>query len=375
MVGRKILRILGTWLLGFLLFSLCVGIFLLLLVCRHSLPPESVAIVREVWAREGVLFGPTALPFRIRVVQNTGTTPMRFLIQPPPFGVIEGIFSLQEEFPLSFRVPLWRKDMITGNPHDGSIACIGEVQASFQIAHHERFAKGLDPLLARYASPGQISPLLASLEEVGRTLPSNRWDLFREVLRLDFGQRVIGELGRISQSLHFKLYFAQKVLEEVPLSSTSERKITIWKYLEKYPWYKLEPQEMGKIVAEDTQTFEKIMTYLRKEDQQDEEFQKLKEEIQQYFSDYIANHPQSYSQELWEYAVERALEDYPLRLTPESIRSLTYRYLHEHLALLENLFQNEEYRKTLLTQYGVEIKNLSIQMAEDLASQYPELLR
>jgi len=91
MRGKRILSILGTWVLGFLLFLLCVLGFCIFFASWHTLPPESVAIVREVWVREGALFGPSALPFRIRVVKNTKNIPVRLFVQPPPFGVVEEV--------------------------------------------------------------------------------------------------------------------------------------------------------------------------------------------------------------------------------------------------------------------------------------------
>lgn len=373
MTGRELLRTLGMWSLGFFLFAVCVG-GVLLFVSWHSLPPESVAIVREIWVREGPLLGPSALPFRVRVVQNAETHPKRFLMQPPPFGVVEEVLPLHEEIALTFRIPLWRKDLVTGNPYDGSIAFVGEVQARFAITDYERFARGLDPLLARYAGWGQIAPLFAPALEESSPL-RKREDLLREMLRRDFAQRVIGELGRISQSLHFKLYFAGEVLKEFPASSPSERKIIIWKHLERYPWYKLEPQEMGKVVAEDAQIFGKIMMYLRGEGQKDSELGELYEEIKRYFSDYVTRNPQSYSQELWDFAIEKVAEAYPLELKPETLRFLTYQYVHGRPALLRDLLQKEEYTKNLTTQYGVAMKHLDVQILEDLATRYPEILR
>ncbi|MBC7217186.1 MAG: hypothetical protein H5U36_03245 [Candidatus Caldatribacterium sp.] len=370
-----VLRLLGRWLFGFLLFLLCVGVFSLF-ASWHSLPPKSVAIVREVWVREGSLFGPTALPFRIRVVRNEKPHPVRFLIQPPPFGIVEEVLPLQGEVSLTFRVPLWRKDTVTGNPYDGSVAFVGEVEVSCEIADYERFARRLDPLLARYTGLGQVVPLpsLVASEEEPLSL-KKREDLLREIFRRDFARRMLEELGKVSQSLQFKLYFAGKVLEEVPQVSPSEKKIAIWKQLERYPWYKLEPQEMGKIVSQDTQIFERIMTYLRKEAEKSEDLGKLREEIGQYFSEYIAHNPQSYSQELWDYAIAKITETASFELKPETIRFLTYEYFHGRPALLENLLQSEDYTETLAAQYGVTIKHLKVSLLEDLASRYPELFR
>lgn len=373
MAGRRLLKLLGTWSLGFFLFSACVGMFLLL-VSWHSLPPKSVAIVREIWVREGPLFGPSALPFRVRVVQNAEAYPKRFFVQPLPFGVVEEVLPLDGEIPLTFRIPLWRKDTVTGNPYDGSVAFVGEVRAQLAITDYEQFAQKLDPLLVRYVPLRQIAPLSALSREELSSL-RKREDLLREILRRDFAQRMIGELGKISQSLHFKLYFAEKVLEELPVTSPSEGKIAIWKHLDWYPWYKLEPQEMGKIIAEDTQIFEKIMTYLRRENQKDAELEKLHEEIKQYFSDYIARNPQSYSQELWNFAIERITESRSLELKPETLRFLTYQYVHTHPTLLRDLLQSEEHMKNLTVQYGVAMKHLDVQILEDLAIRYPELLR
>ncbi len=373
MVWGKLLRILGNWFLGLLLFLLCFGVFSLF-ASWHSLPPQSVAIVREIWVREGPLFGPTALPFRVRVVRNEQAHPIRFLVQPPPFGVVEDVLPIGGDISLTFRIPLWRKDTVTGNPYDGSIAFVGEVEANLEITDHERFAKRLDPLFVRYAGFGQAAQPFAASEEEFLPL-KRREDLLREILRRDFTQRMVGELGKVSQSLHFKLYFAEKVLEEVPATSPSEKKIALWKYLERYPWYKLEPQEMGKMIAEDAQIFEKITTYLRKEGEKDAELEKLRGEIKQYFADYITRNPGSYSQELWDYVVERVVEDHPPELKPETIRSLTYQYFHARPALFENLLQSEEYTRTLVAQYGIAIKHLRVKILEDLASRYPELFR
>lgn len=373
MTGKELLKTLGMWSLGFFLFAMCIGA-VLLFASWHSLPPKSVAIIREIWVREGPLFGPSALPFRVRVVQNAETHPKRFFMQPPPFGVVEEVLPLHGEITLTFRIPLWRKDFVTGNPYDGSIAFVGEVQAHFEVTDYEQFARGLDPLLARRADLRQVAPLFATAPEEPSPL-RRREDLLREILRRDFTQRMIGELGRISQSLHFKLYFAGEVLKEFPASSPSERKIIIWKHLERYPWYKLEPQEMGKVVAEDAQIFEKIMMYLRGEGQKDPKLGELYEEIKRYFSDYVARNPQSYSQELWDFVIEKVAETHPLELKPETLRFLTYQYIHGRPALLRDLLQKEEYAKNLTTQYGVVMKHLDVQVLEDLAARYPEIFR
>lgn len=373
MAGKMLAKVLGMWSLGFLLFAVCLG-GLLFLVSWHSLPPKSVAIVREVWVREGLLFGPSALPFRVRVVENAEGYPKRFLVQPPPFGVVEEVLPSHGEISLTFRIPLWRKDLITGNPYDGSVAFVGEIQAQFAVTDYERFARRLDPLLARYAGLNQDTLLFAPAP--GESLPlRRREDLLREILRRDFAQRMVGELGRISQSLHFKLYFAGEVLKESSVSSPSERKIVVWKQLERYPWYKLEPQEMGKIVAEDAQIFGKIMAYLRGEGQKDAVTEKLYEEIKRYFSNYITRNPQSYSQELWNFAIEKAAEAHPLELKPDTLRFLTYQYVHKYPTLLKDVLQKEEYTKNLAVQYGVTMKALDVQILEDLTARYPELLR
>lgn len=361
MVGKMLLKALGFWFLGFLLFSLCLG-GALFFASWHTLPPEHVAVVREIWVREGPLFGPSALPFRIRVVENPTAYPKRFWVQPPPFGVVEEVLPLHGTFSLAFRVPLWRKDAVTGNPYDGSIALVGAVEAQVAVEDHRQFARKLDPLLAREAT------------QEGSSL-GTREDLLRDILRRDFTQRMLGELGRISQSLHFKFYFAQEVLKETSATSSSERKIVIWKYLEQYPWYKLEPQEMGKIVAEDAQIFEKIMTYLRREKEETSELVKLREEIREYFSSYIARNPQSYSQELWDYAIGKIVEAYPLEVTPEKLRSFTYQYVYARPEFFVNLLKNEEYVKSLTAQYGVTLQNLDVRILEDVAARYPELLR
>ncbi len=373
MPWKNFFRFLGNLILGLLVIFLLVSVLAVLVLCRHSLPPQSVAIVREVWSKEGALFGPTALPFRVRVLTNKTDRPLTFFIQPPPFGVIEEMMPLQAEFSFSFHFPLWQKDKITGNPNDGSIAYISTVTSSFKIGDFKKFARQLDPKAFQYQNETNPSPFLLSLTKSGRVIPSHRLDLLREIVYFDFSQALMTTLAEISQSIHFKIYLIQKALEPRRPTSLSEQKIQIWKYLERYPWYKLEPPAIGTIFQTDNQILEKLTEYLQKEATSDPTLEDLKLEIQEYFSQYITEHPESYSQELWEYVIEKGVT-LPAPPSMEEIRSLTYVYVQNHPIILKNILSNKAYQDTLSEQYGVGILDTKIELSEDLASRYPNLL-
>ncbi len=331
-----------------------------------------MGIIREVWTKEGSLFGPSALPFRTRVVTNDTDRTISFLIQPPPFGVVEEVFPLDTTFPVSFDFPLWRKDKITGNPNDGSLVYLGHVESNVQILDFKKFARNLDPQVLKSTLQTNPSPFMTSLEKSGKPIPDRRLDLLKELLRFDFSREVLIKLGQISQSIDFKIYLVHKALEGKALSS-SEQKIQIWKYLENYPWYKLEPQEIGKMFQENAQILEKITEYLKKGGATDQATKELKAEIQGYFSQYIQKNPESYSQELWEYSLEKGLS-LSHSPSPDEIRTLTYSYVHEHLDILKNLLQNENYQKTTLEPYGLTLRDTKVEITEDLVSRYPETL-
>ncbi|MEN3185641.1 MAG: hypothetical protein ABDK92_03255 [Atribacterota bacterium] len=325
-----------------------------------------------MWTREGTLFGPSSFPFRVRIVINDTDHSHPFLIQPPPFGMIEEVIPLNTTFSISFWFPLWRKDKITGNPNDGSLVYLGQVESQFQIVDFKKFARNLDPQVFKRTVDLNPPLFVASLEKSGKPIPEKRFDLLQEMLRFDFSREILAKLGQISQSIDFKVYLIQKARTGTALS-LSEQKIQIWKYLENYPWYKLEPQAIGKIFQEDNQILSKITEYLKKEGAQDQTAKQLKAEIQEYFSRYIEKNPQSYSQELWEYSIEKGLS-LTHTPSPDQIRTLTYIYVHDHLHTLEELLQSEEYQKTLTERYGVTLEKTKMVITEDLFSRHPDTL-
>lgn len=361
-----------SWIGYLLTFLIIFSGFSLIFFSHHTLPPKSVGIIREVWVREGSLFGPTALPFRVRVLKNQTIQPRHFFIQPPPFGVVEEVFPLETPFSISFSFPLWRKDKITGNPNDGSIAYIGQVESKVTVIDFQKFARNLDPQAFKMITEVNPPSFLESFGKGGRTIPEKRLELLQELLRFDFSQEALKKLTQISQGIDFKIYLVQKTRKEKSLS-LSEQKIQLWKYLENYPWYKLEPQEIGKMIQENSQILEKITEYVKQEHTASEVAKALRQEIQEYFAQYIQKNPQSYSRELWEYSVEKGLSmSHPP--SPDDIRALTYSYLHDRLHILEDLFHNEAYQKNLLERYGITIVETKVKIGEDLSSRYSELL-
>lgn len=373
MSWKTFLRNFGNWLIGFLVFSILATFLSFILFCHHSLPPHSVGIVREVWTKEGTLFGPSSFPFRVRIVTNDTDRSRSFFIQPPPFGMVEEVISMNTTFPIAFTFPLWRKDKITGNPNDGSLVYLGRVESGVQIMDFKKFARNLDPQTLKQTIGLNPSPFVASLEKSGKTIPEKRLDLLQEMLRFDFSREILTKLGQISQSVDFKIYLVQKARTGKDTFSLSEQKIQIWKYLENYPWYKLEPQEIGKIFQENNQILSKITEYLQKEGTSDQTAKALKAEVREYFSQYIEKNPESYSQELWEYSIEKGLSlSHPP--SPDEIRTLTYAYVHDHLPILEKLLQSENYQKALLERYGITLQKIKVEITEDLFSRYPDTL-
>lgn len=370
---RAVLRVTGSWLVGLLMVVIVFGLLSFFFLSRHSLPPQHFAIVREVWVREGSLFGPSALPYRVRVVENNTSRVINFLVQPPPFGVVEDIFPMNTDVPLKVEVPLWTKDRISGDPNDQSLVYVANIKALISIVDREKFAKKIDPLLFRYRLNFiDEEPEFQFMKNGSVAIPANRVDLLKEMCRARFYSELFGLLGKIGSSIENKLYFLSRTIEKEG-KSDSEVKIEVWKTLERYPWYRLEPSALANIFQKERRVFEKIVEFLQAENRDAEKAKILRGEIKQFFDGYISQNPESFLQNLWDYSIEIFLEKGNVG-TPEEIRALTYRFIHQNTQLLKKALQGGEGKSWGEQNYGFVFKDVGISFEEDLAANYAQFL-
>ncbi|WP_369019287.1 hypothetical protein QBE54_05250 [Thermatribacter velox] len=370
---KAVFRIAGNWLVGLLVVTVIFGFLSFFFLSRHSLPPQSFAIVREVWVRESPLFGPSALPYRVRVVENSTPRAASFLVQPPPFGVVEDVFPLDSGIPMEVKVPLWTKDQISGNPNDQNLVYVADIKTTISIVDREKFAKRVDPLLVRYRLDliGEEAEF-QFMKSGSVVVPESRIDLAKEMCRARFYSELFELLSQIGGSIENKLYFLSRTVAREG-KSDSEVRIEIWKTLERYPWYRLEPDALANVLQTEREVFEKIVELLQAENRDAEKAEVLRNEIKQFFDNYVDQHPGSFLQDLWDYSVEVFLTQGSIR-TPEEIRALTYRFVHQNTQLLQEALQGGKEQSWSEQKYGFAFQDIEIVFEEDLATNYLQFL-
>ena len=370
---KAVFRIAGNWLVGLLVVTVIFGFLSFFFLSRHSLPPQSFAIVREVWVREGPLFGPSALPYRVRIVENSTPRAASFLAQPPPFGVVEDVFPLDSGIPMEVKVPLWTKDQISGNPNDQNLVYVADIKTTISIVDREKFAKRVDPLLIRYRLDliGEEAEF-QFMKSGSVVVPESRIDLAKEMCRSRFYSELFELLSQIGGSIENKLYFLSRTVAREG-KSDSEVRIEVWKTLERYPWYRLEPDALANVLQTEREVFEKIVELLQAENRDTEKAEVLRNEIKQFFDNYVDQHPGSFLQDLWDYSVEVFLTQGSIR-TPEDVRSLTYRFVHQNTQLLQEALQGGKEQSWSEQKYGFAFQDIEIVFEEDLATNYLQFL-
>jgi DNA-binding ferritin-like protein (Dps family) len=370
---KAVFRIAGNWLVGLLVVTVIFGFLSFFFLSRHSLPPQSFAIVREVWVREGPLFGPSALPYRVRIVENSTPRAASFLAQPPPFGVVEDVFPLDSGIPMEVKVPLWTKDQISGNPNDQNLVYVADIKTTISIVDREKFAKRVDPLLIRYRLDliGEEAEF-QFMKSGSVVVPESRIDLAKEMCRSRFYSELFELLSQIGGSIENKLYFLSRTVAREG-KSDSEVRIEVWKTLERYPWYRLEPDALANVLQTEREVFEKIVELLQAENRDTEKAEVLRNEIKQFFDNYVDQHPESFLKDLWDYSVEVFLTQGSIR-TPEEIRALTYRFVHQNTQLLQEALQGGKEQSWSEQKYGFAFQDIEIVFEEDLATNYLQFL-
>jgi len=359
--------------LGSLILIFTVGFVDWWLTSRQTLEPGEKAIIREVWKKEGPLWGPSPPPYQVRVVKNNSSRQITFFIQPYPFGYVEEIIKEGEVKEFSFDLPLWTKDTITHNPDDASIARVLSGEGEFQIKDIRLYAENLDYRGLPYAKQGDLLyPVKAFLIRRGREPEvSSREELLSEIVYMGFSQFFSTTVNKWGESIAQKYTLLAKSIREREIISIKEREEFIADFLKKYPWYKLEPDSLEKLRGnvEVQELFQKYFEALRAENLQ--LANSSLREIEEFFSRYIEKNPEAYDEEKWDYVKSLLLhsDTFPSEYKLEFI----YPFVEERIQDIR-----EEYTKTMQqeisTSYGVEILKFQVEMKEDLTARHPYIL-
>ncbi len=360
-------------LLGVIILIGAIGFIDWFLTSRQTLNPGEVAIIREVWKKEGSLIGPSAPPYEVRVVENNSSQKITFFIQPYPFGYVEEIINKEEIKKFSFDLPLWTKDTITHNPNDASIARVLFGKGKFKVKNARLYAKNLDYLGLPYAKEGDILyPVKTFLRQRGIEPEVNsREELLSEIVHMDFSQFLSVTVNKWNNSIAQKYTLLAKSMKEENITSKEEKEKFIADFLKKYPWYRLEPEALEKL-RENPEVQKLLQNY----------FEALRSEkplsikyhlgqIQKFFANYIRENPEAYDKEKWEYVKSLLLQ--PDKLPEEYKLEFVYPFVENRIKNIQNDYI-KSLRKLLSEDYGVELISFKVEAKDDLSARYPYLL-
>jgi len=344
-----------------------------LLTSRQTLDRGEGAIIREVWEKEGALWGPSSPPYRIRVVKNNSSKKIIFFIQPYPFGCVEEIVKKGEIKRFSFNLPLWTKDTITNNPNDASIARVLFADGQFKISNIKLYAENLDYRKLPYAHQGEeLYEVKKFLLQRGREPEvSSREDLFSEIVYMDFSKFFSTAVDKMVNSIAPKYTLLAKPMREEGISSIEDKKKFIRNFLDKYPWYLLEPEYLEKLREnpEIQKLFQNYFEALRKKNKEliNLNFKKIKN----FFSRYMEENPASYDEEKWNYVKSLLLSAnaLPKEYKPEFM----YPFVEKHI---QGIYKNytRKLHHDASTTYGVNIVKFKLNIKDDLTARYPYML-
>lgn len=344
-----------------------------LLTSRQTLEEGEAAIVREVWKKEGVLWGPSPPPYQVRVVKNESSKKITFFIQPYPFGYVEEIVKKKEVKKFSFDLPLWTKDNITNDPNDASITRILSVNGQFKVNNIQLYAENLDYRKLPYAHPGErLYEVKNFLLQRGREAKlTSREELLSQIIYLDFSQFFSTTVDKLGNSIAQKYTILAKPMREEGISSVEDKKRFIKDFLGKYPWYMLEPDYLEKLREnpEVQELFQNYFEALKTKNQKliSSNFQKIKD----FFTQYIKENPGSYDQEKWDYVKSLLLATNNL---PEEYKpQLVYPFIEKHIQNISQNYTKKLYQETPTT-YGVNILQFKVNIKDDLTVRYPYIL-
>lgn len=359
--------------LGSIILVFTVGFVDWLLTSRQTLQPYERAIVREVWKKEGHLWGPSAPPYQIRVVDNDSSEQITFFIQPYPFGYVEEIIGKEEIKKFSFSLPLWTKDTITGNLDDASITRILSAKGEYQIKDVHLYAENLDYRKLPYAKQGDLLyPIKNSLLGRGRQLElKSREQLLSEIMYVDFSRFFSDKVNQWGESIAQKYTLLAKSIREEKIIALQERENFISDFLKKYPWYRLEPEYLEKLRGNEEvqELFQKYFQALRAEDPQ--MISSSLQEIEQFFIRYMEKNPKAYDEEKWNYVKFLLLKSEAL--PPEYKPEFVYPFVEKRIQNIQgDYIQNVQ--GEISTNYGVKITKFEVEMREDLTARYPYIL-
>jgi len=373
MKAKGFISAIAGGILGTIIIFVGAGIIDYLVTSRQTIGPGESAIIREVWKKEGPLIGPSSPPYSVRTVENNSSKSIIFTIQPFPFGYVEEILKKGESKTFSFNLPLWTKDNVTFNPDDSSIARVLTVKGKFQIENIKLYAENLDYLKLSYAKDGDLLyPVKSFLLQRGMDIKlESRKRLLSEVVYFDFSRFLSSKIDQWGKSIAQKYTMLAKSIREKNITSKEEKEKFVASWLEKYPWYKLEPEYVEKLRENsEVQTlFQKYLEALRSNNK--ELSLSCLKEIQDFFTAYIEKNPQAYNKEKWEYVKSILLK--PGQLPPEYKPEMVYPLVEKHIKDIKEKYLQSQ-KENILKTYGVKILNLQVKIKDDLTTKYPYLL-
>lgn len=325
-----------------------------LLTSRHKLKPGETAIVREVFQKQGALFGPSSVPYKVRIVENGTEKCQGFIIQPWPFGTIEEILEKDEVKEIEAKGPLWTKNHITKNASDENIARVYELKGKFKIDNAELYAKVLDHQRAYYFSGG-------------RDFFSDRRDVLSKTILGDFGKYVVEEVGKLENNLSKKCSILMQEFMQNNLKTEKEKRQYLNRLFEENPWYRIKDEAGKKILEEYPEIAEEFMR-VQTTGKWDIE------KIRKFFIDYIKEHPEIDEKEMWDHALDYAIEGKAPLSTVEGMRDYVCPFVEKHFDKIKEGYLKQLHESEIEKSAGVKVTDLSIDIIEEPAYKYPSLL-
>lgn len=367
-------RILGG-IIGCIIILGTVGLVDWYLTSRQVINPGEIAIIREVWHREGPLWGPTSPPYRVRVVENRTENKKKFLIQPYPFGYVEEIVEKEEIKEFSFRVPSWRKDSITQDPNDASIVRVCSAEGKLKTEDAGLYARNLDHKQVPHARKADsLYAVRQSLTRKGQEpVLDSREELLSELIYLDFTAYLSQTLSEWEESLAQKYQVLTNYFRENKITSAAEKREHLADFFKQYPWYKVEPKVFQEELSKDPTTRDLFQEYV--EATQEEDTSKTRQALDKihiFFEEYIRENPDVYHKEKWDFIenliIEKSVD------SPDFDPRYGLSFAEEQIQLIEENYVKilpQDIEKT----YGVKIFEFGLQMMDELTVKYPTLLR
>jgi len=357
---RNIITILGF--IGFLIWLISViggGIYFVL-SSRQTISPDEIAIVREVWKVDNLL-SPTPAPHNVRVV--FGDEDSTFWIQPWPFGVVEEVVSKKEIYSIDFVYPLCRKDTLSGNPNDASLAKIVKVKIGYKITDLYRYSTILDHKL--FPVVQYSHPLLEVKQDAVRYNvpisyePDNRKTLLKDVFTVKFYFWMDNSLYHVQSEALQKAYTINYIAKGQGIDKF-ESYDELDKFVYEFPYLKLS-SGLLKTLTYQREFMEMMLEYMETKDRA------ILEKINKYI-DNVLNEDKFWEKDSYMIAREILIKG------KESISGEVMRWAVCNLDRFKEIFR-EGWGEWAEKVFGVKIEEITFSLDEDLAYRYPRFLK